>query len=624
MTTELIQHQQTTQTRTAAILMKSKWLTPIIFLAAGLACGYLINAFVGGPAPEPAGPSSSNAQAPAEPGQASDSGEAPSLPAPASSAALLETVLPSESIVWGWADFNRLRSQRAEFESLFNEEAVQTVAADFIASLPQGATHAFSSLFDIADTAYWFAAPPAGRNQHSLQPLFAFTGISEDLSETLKTALSTGEPQTRRVGAFEMDVLRTDFGEAGFAHRGDIIWLCPDIDRLGAILSMPSPPENEAEPSALAEAARRFPDAVMVVFANAGPNLPRGAGAPGMIPAWLTQLGIVRAAAVMHWPDGEGRLSMYGIAPEAPGWAKEWLPLDSYPLGPDAPPGLLEAAFRTFPQQEAESEANTADEPGQDRMAAFRERMAERGQRDRSEREGRQRGSGGGFMPGGGRSGFGMPGGPMGNLLSLTGPNQIMVLNWFGFYQETPSIAFIAPQFQREGSLLERLEAMPFIESSAIEIELLSGERYAFPGRRGRGPALQELIAIERDGVMHWFDSEPAARAYLDPTESPGARSEAGRELARQFDRQAHAYAALEPELFDWILRSEMRFAPDAKTSEEIERLARAMKRHWAPAAASAGFDGDEWFVEFRAPDAAGLTADAAALFTGARRLLSP
>ncbi len=554
--------------------MKKHILISFLFFAGGLACGYLIQQMSGGPRSAALSPG---------PEQEITAAEQPTPQAPPSGV-VLERVLPNASIAWLWADFKRIGEHKDAFSPLWKDDAVKEVADEFVAALPAGATQAFQALSGASDAMRLFFLPPPREDAHATW-IAAFLGDHDTLSSLLSD-MPDSDRETKSFGPHQIDVIKTPFGEFAVRLDDQLLWISTAAQELAGILNAPAPPDLSEKPALHEDALRRFPHTAVGLFMNSAHTIHPGPGAPGMAPQLLSHLGADSAYVVMHWPNGEGRLTAVAQSAVPPRWTSDWAPMKEFPFGADDPAGLLEIAFRRPSFGAVNPATDVAEAPNQPGLM----RADRRAQKRRAQ--------------GNGNIKQGMSRHGMLNLLDMTKPTHIASFNLFGFYQGAPTMAFAFPQFETDGSLIERFQQMPGVNSDKIEIAKFPGTLYQIQSKKGRpAPPLDEFIAIERDATMYLFDSEAAASNYLgeDNTDPDGRqrRTDEARNLLSQVRSSAQAQAAISNDWFDFILRLESKgLKQPGPANQQFAELVSALSPHLKPAAVSAGFDGKEWFVD--------------------------
>lgn len=573
--------------------MKKHIWNSLLFFVGGLACGYMIHQIAGGAFMPASGPNAAiNATGNPEQAQPKPEAPAPEL--------VLERILPNASVFWLWADFKRMGEHKDAFEPLWKDEAVQSVANEFLAALPSGATQAFQTLSGASDAMRLFFLPPPREGAPSTW-IAAFNGGNDTLTSLLSD-IPDSDRETKSFGPHQIDVIKTPFGELAVRQDDQLLWLSMAAEELAGILNAPAPPDLTEKPALQEEALRRFPHAAIALFTNSAHSIPPGPGVPGMAPQLLSHLGADSAYAVLHWPNGEGRFTAIAQSEVPPPWTTDWAPMQAFPFGNDDPSGLLEIAFRRpAPQavnEEAQENQEMSDRPappaqtegkGSKKMARQEAMMLEQGQSGGPQNRMARKG--------------------MMDFFSMAKPNRVFSFNLFGFYQGAPAMAFAFPEFEQEGTLIDTFQQTPGVQSQEVEIANLPGTQFHFKDRKGRrNPPLSELIALERDATMYLFDSTDAARNYMgeENTDPDGKEKRIGqaRKLLSQVRSPAQAQAAISRDWFDFILHSEMgRFGEPGPATEQFRTLIEALAPHLKPAAASAGFDGKEWFIDVYVED---------------------
>ncbi|MDP8245544.1 MAG: hypothetical protein P9L94_15775 [Candidatus Hinthialibacter antarcticus] len=574
--------------------MKKHILISLLFFVGGLACGYLIHLTAAPSSPPgPAVAAGTNAEQ-----------QAPTSEAPAPEV-VLERILPNTSVFWVLADFKRIGEHKDAFTSLWNDDAVQTIGNEFLSALPSGATQAFQALSGASDAMRLFFLPPP-REGAPMTWIAAFTGDNDSL-DSLLSDIPESDRETKSFGPNQIDLIKTPFGKFAVKQEEQLLWLSMAAEELAGILNTPAPPGLTEKPAIHEEAMRRFPHAAVALFTNSAHAIPPGPGVPGMAPQLLSHLGADSAYVVLHWPNGEGRLTAVAQAEIPPPWTAAWTPMQAFPFGADDPAGLLEVAFRR-PAPDAVLEATEGNQ-GKNETPAPSLQMQAKGKKRAARREAQMSED----QPGGSQGGMASNG--MMDFFSMAKPNQIFSFNVFGFYQGAPSMAFAFPEFDSNGTLLDTFQQAPRVQSEEIEIANLPGTHYQFKEGKRRAAPLSELIALERDGAMYLFDSSVAARNYMgDKNTDPDGkkrRSNEARQLLSQVRSPAQAQAAVSRDWFDFILRSEMAHLNEqGAATEQFELLIEALAPHLKPAAASAGFDGKEWFVDVYVEDESSILVE--------------
>ncbi|MBZ0254883.1 hypothetical protein K8I31_02405, partial [bacterium] len=407
-------------------------------------------------------------------------------------------ILPNSSVFWVLADFKQMRDHKKSFQDLWKEDAVQSVGNEFLSSLPSGATQTFQVLSGASEAMRLFILPPPREGK----PMFwiaAFIGNNDALSSLLSD-IPNAEKETKTFGPNQIDVIKTPMGEIAVKQDDELLWLSMAPEEMAGILNTPAPPELAEKPSIHEDALRRFPHVAVALFTNSAHTIPPGPGAPGMLPQMLSLLGSDAAYAVLHWPNGEGRLTAIAHSETAPPWTASWAPLKSFPFRSEDPTGMLEIAFRrpaTVILADATdiAQGNVAppvpmpmNGPGP-HPPMNRDAKIQKGQNppNRLSRAG------------------------MLDFYSMAKPDHIFSLNLFGFYKGSPAMAFAYPDFAPEGTLIDKFQDTPGVKPEDVEIANLPGTRFQFKeGKRRPGLPLNELIAIERDATMYLFDSDIA------------------------------------------------------------------------------------------------------------------
>ncbi len=625
--------------------MNNKIIVPLIF-AIGLICGLTLNSLWQDQ------PSSNQGIAIAEkeedtPDPTPTNEQEPPISPDEISQLTYEQFLPSMSPFWVLMDIDHLKTQGESFSSFWEDKTLNQISQEFIHSfLPQGATSAIQLVFERGEQARFFVLPPRGPEAAD----FAFAVASKIKSST---EFPVDQPQliddfvacfpeaaTSQIsfGPIEANIIEAPFGEMAFTIQSDIFWFTNTKEALQAFWTTPPPPPDQVEQEdPFPPLQDRYPDTGIALFMNAAGSSPM-MGPPGMLPTALSQLDVEQVAALFQCLDDLGKTIWLAKASDSPSWIEEWEPLDNYLFTSADPVGLMEVAMRwpggvSSATQSATSEITHStegiienDESEEDlprenastrsnRMESIPSEGAERGTPELNNLR-RSRGSRApDRMPPGRTSSnrsFGQ-----GNaeeriiqnhwrfLSEWFPPGKQVGFNFFGFYNQTPSMTLAFPELEREDSFVQRLENLSFIQTSELEIARIPGMRFLVNAERAQPSFLpfNELIVVERDAVTYLFDAEAAAKNYMgemnsDP-EGLERRSPEVRDQLSQLDSDAQIQAVLAHDFFLYHLQREQTVLSQAMgSSAEVEAFFRAISEYIQPMALKAGFREEEWFLE--------------------------
>lgn len=649
----------------------------MIFIG-GLLCGYALTQVIGQRTDAP--PQSPSARDNASAIAGDSNIVAPLAEGAPTTADLYDQILPLTSSAWVWVDLDRINQPNPRLEALMNEEPVARFFQQFASAMPQGATQAAGNLFAHSQSARIFSMPPTANDQ-AFPFLAAFTqpGVNlDDVHRMIREPFLQLQPELSvteiEAGPYRLHVFETSVGEFGYLFDRGIIWTTNQAESFAQMLTVPAP-DAQSQMTPHRQWLVEYPDVVAGLFLNAAGQGVEAMGQPGLVPQTLANMGVSRAAALLKFTGGEGRLTILAHAASAPDWVDEWTPVEEYMFRASDPAGMLELTMN-WPMIAAQQPMGGGGEraarggfaggadgaiafnppegftppagftppegfvppggfapgAGEERGAAFRGEGA-RGPREGGARQGGapEGFEGGAFMQGMQGMGGRQDRGGMGtfNIFNRLIPQGRDVgINFFGLQDTAPSMTIATPDLDQETSFVGRLTMMPMVENLPVEIAMLPGSRYVLSeSPMARNLRLDELVVIERDAITYLFDAEQAARYYFENRSDNvvGERSLSAdlRRMLEAVRTPAQIEGILTPDMLQWILELEKsRFSSSSAAYSELQELSESLKAYMQPMAFSAGFEDEHWFLEAITPEDAGMTVDLAILLLGISRWL--
>ncbi|MEW6236736.1 MAG: hypothetical protein AB1656_15235 [Candidatus Omnitrophota bacterium] len=614
-----------------------KYLLVLVIFIIGLVCGISLDRYWG----TPSGTGKAAAVEDKKDGQGDQTANAPVPVMPANLSALLfEKTLPNASPCWLLLDMETLRAEGDVFSAIGQEEIFSQIGGQFASALlPHGVTAAVSAIGAHAEQVRLFMLPSEGNAPVSSIAAAAkiLKGTEEGsplpkIIETLIAAFPGAATSEMPAGAAKMQVISVPFGEIAILADSGIVWISNQKDALMKLWTTPPPPELAEKSDPYSPYKKRFENSGAALFFNAAKQEGPSLGPPGTFPMFLKASGVREAVCLYQLQEGAGRLTILAPADSLPPWAEAWKPLEQFLFTPADPPGMIEFAMR-WPEivsataAVAASSGPAAAEPSAsgEEMAPGRPTMPAGMEVQISNRRGNRDGRlkemmASGTPPIDKIANMGSNRGESKRPLAVQAQWQMLSqwfpagkeigFNLFGFVNGTPTMAMAFPELDPQKSFLSQFSKMPFVQTSEIELAMLPGKRFQI-GDNPMPPMLplNNLYAVERDGITYVFDAEEAAKNYLGEAASDPAgaarRSKEMRLLLKDVRSPAQIQTVISSDFFLYILKQEEdRLPGDEESKKDFSALTTAAADLVKPMALSAGVQEKEWFLEtYAAPE---------------------
>ncbi|MGC9328872.1 MAG: hypothetical protein ACP5I1_14650, partial [Candidatus Hinthialibacter sp.] len=613
--------------QTEAIIMKKYLFVALIFVV-GLISGVALNQWKS--------PKASTSAAEVQPEHEEGQSEIePEFSTPAvDEKEILERFLPETAPHWAYFNIEKWRANRNQIDELFESPELAKVEQDFCASLPQGATPAIKELFDHCGEMRLFALPPMEKNPAPVM-LAAFT-ISSSTAPVDPppglAALSQSYPNSAtesiELDEGEIRVIKTPLGDFAHLRTHDHVWICTHAPALKKLFSDPAaPPQEDALTISHQKILDDHEDAVFAYFSNIdhpGDPIP---GPLGALTRQLRPLGIYKGVALLEWMKDGGKMTVLAPGETRWPWAGQWAALEQFPFGRDDPAGLLEAAIRwpgrsNAAEDESAVQGGTMEsgEAGAGRFSRHwrKEPTPARGIFESTLENNSSRPNNGDRMrerrmrPGGRANRSWIVREQMRFLSDLVQPGNVVGLNFFGFYDGSPTMAFAFPGLTPDQSPIKKLEAQAQVSSSTTEIAMLPAVKFLFENHPAASVlGVDDVLFLERDAVSYMFDIPEAAPYYMNYKDQPENRSIENRDYFEYVQNPAQIEIVMSQDFFRYIIDLEKdAIDQDSPYGESLLSLWDEIEKHVQPMVLTAGLNEQEWFMETYSPDPAGHWVD--------------